>query len=150
MDPDHKPGLWQWVKKGVKQALLWVAIKTCQVVLFIVDTIEMAAETVRETAKVTAELTVAIIQRVREDKIVQTIGAGVDILKKLKDAKEFPGMIRRTGKWIWAFATGKACFSWAASSGWCTLCSLGYAALLVSTCVFSLYVLGLLSTVFRS
>jgi hypothetical protein len=71
-------------------------------------------------------------------------------LKKLKDAKEWPGTIRRTIKWVWAFATGKACFSWVASSFWCTLCSAGYAILLVTTCVFSLYLLGLLNTVFRS
>src|SRR6267154_3489377 len=99
---------------------------------------------VKETAKAAAEVAVEIVKRVRKNRVVQTIGKGVDSLKKLKDAKELPGAIRRTIKCVWAFATGEACFSWVASSFWCTLCSAGYAILLVTVCVFSLYLLGLL------
>ena len=150
MDSDHKPSIWERVKKGAKQGLLWVAVKLCQVIIFVVDTIEVVVETVEETAKAAADVAVEIVRRVRENKVVQTIGKGVNTLKKVKDAKEFPGMIRRTVKSVWAFATGKVCFSWAASSGWCTPCSLGYVVVLVSSCVFSLYLLGLLSTVLRS
>src|ERR1700681_698256 len=65
--------------------------------------------------------------------VVQNIQKGLDIVKKLKDAKEFPGMIKRAAKVVWAFATGKACFSWQGSS-WCTLCTAGYAVLLVAGC----------------
>jgi hypothetical protein len=147
MDNNHKPSFWQRVKRGVKKGLLWVAIKMCQVIILVVDTLEAVVEVVKETAKAAAELTIAVVQRVRENNVVPTIGKGVDALKKIKDVKEFPRTIRRAIKWVWIVATGKACFSWLGSSGWCTLCSLGYA---VSTCAFSLYLLGLLSTVFQS
>ncbi len=143
--------------KRAKQALLWVAVKLCEIIVFVVDTVVAVVEVVKETAKAAAEVTVEVVQRVRANKVVQTIGEGVDTLKKIvgtlkkiKDIKEFPNTIRRIGKSVWAFATGKACFSWAASSGWCTLCSLGYTAFLLAGFTFSLYLLGLLNTVFRS
>jgi ABC-type siderophore export system fused ATPase/permease subunit len=150
MDENHKPSIWQRLKRGAKQALLWIAEKIGEVILFVVDTIEAVAAVAKESARVAAEVAVEIVQRVRENEVVQTIGKGIETLKKIKDAKELTRVIRRAIQWVWAFATGKACFGWAGSSGWCTLCSLGYVALLVSTCVFSLYLLGLLSTVFRS
>ncbi len=133
----------KWVARRATQALVWVAVKTCRAIIFVVDV-------VKETAKAAAEIIVGIVKRVRNNPIFQNIRKGLNIVKKLKDAKELPGMIERAGKVVWAFATGKACFSWAASSGWCTLCSLGYAALLLGGFTFSLYLLGLLSTVFRS
>jgi hypothetical protein len=142
--------LWKWVTRKATQGLLWVAVKMCQAIVFVVDTVEAVVEVVKETAKVAAEVAVEIIQQVRANKVVRTIGNGVDTLKKIKDMKEIPDTVRRIGKGVWAFATGKACFSWAASSGWCTLCSLGCAALLLVGFTFSLYLLGLLSTVFRS
>src|SRR4029077_11930984 len=132
------------------QALVWVAVKTCQAIIFVVDVASSFVEVVEETAKAAADITVEIVKRVRNNPIFQNIHKGWNIVKKLKDAKELPGTIKRAGKVLWAFATGKACFSWAPASGWCTLCSLGYAALLFAGFTFSLYLLGLLSTVFRS
>lgn len=136
--------------RRVKQALLWVAVKLCEIIVFVVDTVVAVVEVGKETATAAAEVTVEVIQRVRASKVVQTIGKGVDTVTKIKDMKEFPDTVRRIRKGVWAFATGKACFSWAASSGWCMLFSLGYAALLLAGFTFSLYLLGLLSTVFRS
>ena len=136
--------------KRVKEGLLWVAVKMAQAIIFVVDTVEAVAEVIKETATAVVEVAVEVVQRVRENDVIKTIGKGVDTLKKIKDAKEFPGTLRRIGKGFWAYVTGKACFSWAASSGLCTLCSLGYAALLLASFTFSLYLLGLLSTAFRS
>jgi hypothetical protein len=136
--------------KGDTGTGVWVAVKTCQAIIFVVDVASSFVEVVKETAKAAAEIIVEIVKRVRNNPIFQNICKGWNIVKKLKDAKELPGTIKRAGKVVWAFATGKACFSWAASSGWCTLCSLGYAALLLAGFTFSLYRLGLLSTVSRS
>ena len=138
------------VARKATQALVWVAVKTCQAIIFVVDVASSFVEVVKETAKAAAEIIVAIVKRVRNNPIFQNIRKGWNIVKKLKDAKELRGTIKRAGKVVWAFATGKAWFPWAASSGWCMLCSLGYAALLLAGFTFSLYLLGLLSTVFQS
>jgi hypothetical protein len=140
----------KWVARKVTQALVWAAVKTCQAIIFVVDVASSFVEVVEETAKAAADITVEIVKRVRNNPIFQNIHKGWNIVKKLKDAKEHPGTIKRAGEVLWAFATGKASFSWAPASGWCTLCSLGYAALLFAGFTFSLYVLGLLRTVFRS
>ncbi len=140
----------KWLARKATQALVWVALKTCQAIIFVVEVAAAFVEVVKETAKAAVEITVEIVKRARKDPVIQNIRKGWDIVKKVKDAKEFPGMIKRAGKVVWAFATGKACFSWAASSGWCTPFSLGYAALLLGGFTFSLYLLGLLSAVFRS
>ena len=140
----------KWVARKASQALVWVAVKMCQAIIFVVDVAAAVVEVVKETAKVVAEVTVEIVSRVRRSPIFQNIRNGLNIVKKFRDLKEFPKTARHIGKGFWAFVTGKACFSWAASSGWCTLCSLGYAALLLAGFTFSLYLLGLLSTVFRS
>jgi hypothetical protein len=142
--------LCKWVARKATQGLLWVAVKTCQAIIFVVDVAAALVEVVKETVQTAVEVTVEIIKRARKNPVVQNIRKGLDIVKKVKDLKEFPGTIKRAVKVGWAFATGKACFSWAASSGWCTLCSLGCAALLLVGFTFSLYLLGLLSTVFRS
>jgi len=140
----------KWVARKATQALVWIALKICQAIIFVVEVPAALVEVVKETAKAAVEITVEIVKHARKNPVVQNIRRGWDIVKKVKDAKDFPGMIKRAGKVVWAFATGKACFSWAASSGWCTLCSLGYTALLLFGFTFSLYLLGLLSTVFRS
>jgi hypothetical protein len=131
----------KWVARKATQALVWVTVKTCQAIIFVVDVASSFVEVVKETAKAAAEIIVEIVKRVRNNPIFQNIQKGLDIVKKLKDAKEFPRMIKRAAKVVWAFATAKA---------WCTLCTAGYAVLLVVGCAFSLYLLGLLSTVFRS
>jgi hypothetical protein len=142
--------LCKWVARKATQGLLWVAVKTCQAIIFVVDVAAALVEVVKETVQTAVEVTVEIIKRARKNPVVQNIRKGLDIVKKVKDLKEFPGTIKRAVKVGWAFATGKACFSWVASSGWCTLCAAGYAVLLVASCAFSLYLLGLLSTAFRS
>jgi hypothetical protein len=141
--------LCKWVIRKATQGLVWVAVKMCQAFIFVVDTAATAVELVKETAKAASEVTVEVIERARKNPVVQNIQKGLDIVTKLKDAKEFSGMIKRAAKVMWTFATGKACFSWLGSS-WCTLCTSGYAVLLVAGCAFSLYLLGLLNTVFRS
>jgi hypothetical protein len=140
----------KWVARKATQALVWVAVKCAQAIIFVVDVAAAFVEVVKETAKAAVETIVQVVKRARKSPVVQNIRKGWDIVKKVRDAKAFPGMIKRAAKVVWAFATGKACFSWGASSGWCTLCSLGYAALLLFGFTFSLYLLGLLSTVFRS
>jgi hypothetical protein len=143
--------LLKWVIRKATQGLLWVAVKMAQAIIFVVDTVEAVAEVIKETATAAVEVTVEIVERARKNPAVQNIRKGFDLVKKAKDLKELPGTIKRAVKVVWAFATGKACFAWVASSGSCTLCAAGYAVLLVAnSCAFSLYLLGLLSTVFKS
>lgn len=138
------------VAQKATQALVWVAVKCAQAIIFVVDVAAAFVEVVKETATAAVEVTVEIVKRVRKNPVVQNIRKGWDIVRKIRDMKEFPNTVRRIRQGFWAFVTGKACFSWAASSGWCTLCSLGYGALVLFGFTFSLYLLGLLSTVFRS
>lgn len=140
----------RWMIRKATQGLAWIAAKIGQAIIFVVDGVAAVVEVVKEKAKVLAEVTVEIVNRVRKSPIFQNIRKGLNIMRKFRDLKEFPKTARHLGEAFWAFVTGKACFSWVATSGWCTLCSLGYAALLLAGFTFSLYLLGLLSTAFRS
>jgi hypothetical protein len=140
----------KWITRKATHGLAWVAVKTCQAIIFVIDAAPSFVEVVKKTAKNAAEIMVEIVEHVRRNPIFQNVRKGWDIVNKLKDVEELPGTIKRAGKMVWAFATGKAYFSCAVSSGWYTLCSAGYAALLLAGFTFSLYFLGLLSTAFRS
>lgn len=140
-----------------KQALLWVCVKVCGIIAFVVDTVVEVIELGKEMTNIAADGIIKAVQRVRASKVVQTIGKGIhtckkviDAWKRIKDMKEFPDTVYNIGKGFWAFVTSKVCFSWAPSSGLCMVCSLGYAALLLAGFTFSLYLLGLVSTVFQS
>jgi hypothetical protein len=156
MADNQKPGFWQQVKRGVAQGLLWVAVKLCEVIIFVVDTVTTIAAAVKETAQAAVEVGIEVAnkvnQRVHESPVFQTIAEGYKTAKRVWDAKEFPSKVKNVFTLLWVFVTGQVCTtpSWAASSGWCTFYSVGYVTLIAASGIFALYLIGLLSAVFRS
>lgn len=136
--------------KRMKQALLWVAEKIGEAIIWVAEKIVAVVETAEKIVVAVVEAAIEVVERVRHSEVAQTIGEGFDTLKKIKEWKELPKEIYHFGSAIWAYATGKCCFSWAASSGLCTLCGIGYTAIILLSFTASLYLLGLLTTAFRS
>jgi hypothetical protein len=152
--------MWQRIKRAVKQSLLWVAEKLCEVIVWIVDGVQAVVETGKEVAEVAAGLAVKIVQRVRATKVVRrisefikTVWEGVKAVKEFIDVPETLHTIWLVVLWLWTFAMGLACSShvaapWASAA----LCATGvmYFALLVATSLFALFLLGMLSRPYRS
>jgi hypothetical protein len=139
----------------LKQKLLWVAVKMAQAIIFVVDTIEAVTEVIRETAAVAVEVAVRFAQRVSENEVIKDIHDGVRAVKDLTDVPETLHTIWLVLLWFWTFAMGLACSSsvatsWPAASTALCVTGVMYFAMLVGTTLFALFLIGRLSTAFRS
>lgn len=150
MTDKPKPGFWERVKQG----LLWLAKRCAEAIRLVAKKLLEVADSVEKVAEAAVEVVEEVVQRARENPVVKTVANGFRTVKEVVDAKEILGMIRRSIMWLWAFAMGQACSStaapsWAASSGWCGLGAM-YFGMLAATGIFALFLIGVLSTVFRS
>lgn len=150
MTDKPKPGFWERAKQG----LLWVAKRCAEAIRWVAKKLLEVADSVEKVAEDAVEVIEQVAQRAAQNPVVKAVVNGCRAVKEVVDATEIVNMIRRSFMWLWAFAMGQACSSaaapsWAASSGWCA-CGAIYFGTLATSAIFALFLIGLLSTVFRS